>query len=139
MGRSFASRRSRRAYGDRARGGGRRKTKTFSLVRRDAFDARWVACSRPCVIAGGELTLDMLDLRYDGTGRFYEAPLHVKALGGCFVIDDFGHQLVSPTNLLNRASASGVSTLTVTGVTPRFWYSGYAVARAWFSELQYGH
>jgi hypothetical protein len=48
------------------------------------------------------LTLDMLDLRYDATGHFYEAPLHMKALGGCFLIDDFGRQLVSPTNLLNR-------------------------------------
>ncbi len=74
----------------------------LSLVRRDVFDARWVACHRPCVIAGGELTLDMLDLRYEATGHFYEAPLHVKALGGCFVIDDFGHQLISPTDLLNR-------------------------------------
>jgi hypothetical protein len=26
----------------------------------------------------------------------------VKALGGCFVIDDFGRQLVSPKSLLNR-------------------------------------
>jgi hypothetical protein len=26
----------------------------------------------------------------------------VKALGGCFMIDDFGRQLVSPTDLLNR-------------------------------------
>ena len=38
----------------------------------------------------------MLDLRYDDSGHFYEAPLHVKALGGCFIIDDFGRQLVSP-------------------------------------------
>lgn len=74
----------------------------LSLVRRDVFDARWVACSRPCVIAGGELTLDMLDLRYDATGHFYEAPLHIKALDGCFVIDDFGRQGVSPASLLNR-------------------------------------
>jgi hypothetical protein len=44
----------------------------------------------------------MLDLKYDPTGHFYEAPLHVKALGGCFIIDDFGRQLVSPRNLLNR-------------------------------------
>jgi hypothetical protein len=44
----------------------------------------------------------MLDLRYDETEHFYEAPLHVKALDGCFVIDDFGRQLVSPTGLLNR-------------------------------------
>ena len=75
---------------------------TLSLVRREIFDLRWVPCRRPFVIAGGELTLDMLDLRYDLLGHFYEAPLHLKALGGCFVIDDFGRQLVSPTNLLNR-------------------------------------
>jgi hypothetical protein len=54
------------------------------------------------VITGGELTLEMLELRYDVDGHFYEAPLHMKALGGCFLIDDFGRQLVSPTNLLNR-------------------------------------
>ena len=74
----------------------------LSLVRREVFDQRWVPCKRPFVIAGGELTLEMLDLRYDEAGHFYEAPLHVKALGGCFVIDDFGRQLVSPTALLNR-------------------------------------
>jgi hypothetical protein len=54
------------------------------------------------VVAGGELTLDMLDLRYDSTGHYYEAPLHMKALGGCFFIDDFGRQFVSPKDLLNR-------------------------------------
>jgi hypothetical protein len=54
------------------------------------------------VVTGGELTLETLDLRYDNTGHFYEAPLHMKALGGCFFIDDFGRQLVSPVNLLNR-------------------------------------
>jgi energy-coupling factor transporter ATP-binding protein EcfA2 len=73
-----------------------------SIVRREAFDARWMACRRPFVIAGGELTLDMLDLRYDTAGNFYEAPLHVKALGGCFIVDDLGHQLIAPAQLLNR-------------------------------------
>ena len=73
-----------------------------SLLRSDSVDARWVACKRPFVVAGGELTLEMLDLRYDPTSKFYEAPLHMKALGGCFVIDDFGRQLVTPTVLLNR-------------------------------------
>ena len=73
-----------------------------SFLRYEEYDARWVPCRRPFVLAGGELTLEMLDLRYDTTGHFYEAPLHVKALGGCFVIDDFGRQLVSPTSLLNR-------------------------------------
>ena len=34
--------------------------------------------------------------------KFYEAPLHIKALGGIFTIDDFGRQLVSPEALLNR-------------------------------------
>jgi hypothetical protein len=75
---------------------------TMSFVRREEYDARWVPCQRPFVITGGELTLEMLDLRYDAAGNYYEAPLHVKALGGCFLIDDFGRQLVSPTNLLNR-------------------------------------
>ena len=73
-----------------------------SILRSQSTDARWVPCKRPFVVAGGELTLEMLDLRYDPTSKFYEAPLHMKALGGCFVIDDFGRQLVSPANLLNR-------------------------------------
>ena len=74
----------------------------FTLMRGEEHDARWVACERPFVVVGGELTLEMLDLRYDPAANYYEAPLHVKALGGCFLIDDFGRQLVSPTNLLNR-------------------------------------
>lgn len=73
-----------------------------SFVRNEEMDERWVPCKRPFVITGGELTLEMLDLRYDSTGNYYEAPLHMKALGGCFMIDDFGRQLVSPANLLNR-------------------------------------
>jgi DNA polymerase III delta prime subunit len=73
-----------------------------SLIRREECDARWIPCRRPWVVAGGELTLEMLDLRYDETARFYEAPLHMKVMGGCFIIDDFGRQLVSPTKLLNR-------------------------------------
>jgi hypothetical protein len=73
-----------------------------SFVRAEEYDERWVPCRRPFVATGGELTLEMLDLRYDPTGHFYEAPLHLKALGGCFVIDDFGRQLVSPRSLLNR-------------------------------------
>jgi hypothetical protein len=73
-----------------------------SFLRHEEYDARWVPCRRPFILTGGELTLEMLDLRFDEAGRFYEAPLHMKALGGCFIIDDFGRQLVSPTNLLNR-------------------------------------
>jgi predicted ATPase with chaperone activity len=65
-------------------------------------DPRWVQCRRPIVITGGELTLEMLDLQYDETSKFYEAPPQVKATGGVFIIDDFGRQLVQPRDLVNR-------------------------------------
>ena len=74
---------------------------TASLIE-DDFDQRWVACRRPIVLAGGELTLEMLDLEFNSYAKFYEAPLHVKALGGTFIVDDFGRQFVKPTDLLNR-------------------------------------
>jgi hypothetical protein len=72
------------------------------VIRREDFDTRWEACRRPIIFTGGELTLEMLDLGYLSEGRFYEAPLHIKAMGGIFLIDDFGRQLVKPTDLLNR-------------------------------------
>jgi hypothetical protein len=71
-------------------------------IRREDFDPRWVACRRPIVITGGELTLEMLDLSFSQLSGFYEAPLHIKALGGTFVVDDFGRQLIRPQELLNR-------------------------------------
>jgi predicted ATPase with chaperone activity len=43
---------------------------------------------RPFVFAGGELTLDMLDLSFNKS-QSYEAPFQVKANGGVFLIDDF--------------------------------------------------
>ena len=66
------------------------------------LDPRWVACHRPLVLAGGELTLSQLDLRYDATSGVHRAPLQVQANGGVLVIDDFGRQTVSPDALLNR-------------------------------------
>ncbi|HEX3861212.1 MAG TPA: hypothetical protein VHY35_05920 [Stellaceae bacterium] len=69
---------------------------------RETFDQRWAACSRPVVMAGGEMTLDMLDLQYNSDNRFYDAPLHVKALNGMMLIDDFGRQKFAPNDLLNR-------------------------------------
>ena len=77
------------------------KSKGIS-IRRDSVDRRWVACERPIAVTGGELTLEMLDLKFNPQARFYEAPLHLKALGGTFIIDDFGRQLVSPEEILNR-------------------------------------
>jgi predicted ATPase with chaperone activity len=72
------------------------------LLNAGAIDPRWVRVRRPVVVTGGELNLDMLDLRYNADANFYQAPLHVKANGGVFLIDDFGRQLVSPKELLNR-------------------------------------
>jgi hypothetical protein len=66
------------------------------------YDGRWQRIKRPVVIAGGELTLASLDLTWNDVGRFYEAPLQMKASGGTFLIDDFGRQLVRPVDLLNR-------------------------------------
>jgi len=72
------------------------------LTERAEFDRRWILCDRPVIVAGGELTLAMLDLSFDAISKFYEAPLQVKANGGVFLIDDLGRQLVRPFDLLNR-------------------------------------
>ncbi|MCZ7669576.1 MAG: AAA family ATPase [Chloroflexi bacterium] len=66
------------------------------------LDARWVRIKRPVIMVGGELTLDGLDLKYDLTNKYYEAPFQMKANGGMFLIDDFGRQQVRPRDLLNR-------------------------------------
>lgn len=65
-------------------------------------DPRWRLCRRPVVIVGGELTLEALDLDYDPNVKFYEAPIHMKATNGVFILDDFGRQIVQPRQLLNR-------------------------------------
>ena len=69
---------------------------------RSRDDPRWIRCLRPVVITGGELTLEMLDLAFNPLVKYYEAPLQLKANGGMFLVDDFGRQLVSPRDLLNR-------------------------------------
>ncbi|MCU0900074.1 MAG: ATPase [Cypionkella sp.] len=66
------------------------------------FDARYVYCERPTVITGGELTLDMLDLKYNPVARTYQAPLQLKASGGIFIVDDLGRQSEPPQKLVNR-------------------------------------
>lgn len=65
-------------------------------------DERWIHIRRPFILVGGELTLDDLDLIYDSARRYYEAPLHFKANGGIFLLDDFGCQRTPPNELLNR-------------------------------------
>ncbi|MEN4011021.1 MAG: AAA family ATPase [Bellilinea sp.] len=65
-------------------------------------DPRWVQVRRPFIVTGGELTLAGLDLVFDDTLKYYEAPFQVKANGGILLIDDFGRQQVRPRDLLNR-------------------------------------
>jgi predicted ATPase with chaperone activity len=72
------------------------------LLNTGAVDPRWVRIRRPVLTTGGELNLAMLDLRFNSDANFYQAPLHIKANGGVFLIDDFGRQLCSPKELLNR-------------------------------------
>lgn len=73
-----------------------------ALDNRSRVDQRWVSCARPVAISGGELTIDMLDLQYDPITGFYQAPAHVKANNGIYIIDDLGRQLVRPDQLMNR-------------------------------------
>lgn len=72
------------------------------LKRGSDFDRRYARVRRPTIVVGGELTMPMLDLRYNDVGKFYEAPLQMKANGGIFMIDDFGRQQLRPMDLLNR-------------------------------------
>ena len=65
-------------------------------------DHRYVLIHRPIVMAGGELTLDQLDLQYDHFTKMYQAPFQLKAAGGVLIIDDFGRQRTPPHELLNR-------------------------------------
>jgi predicted ATPase with chaperone activity len=68
----------------------------------EVYDRRFVRVRRPVVVAGGELTLDQLDLQYDYFSKLYQAPFQLKANGGVLILDDFGRQRVPSRDLLNR-------------------------------------
>ena len=68
----------------------------------DNCDERWVRCQRPSVLVGGELTIDMLDLQFNSSNRYYTGPVQMKANNGVLILDDFGRQRVRPEELLNR-------------------------------------
>ena len=65
-------------------------------------DGRWVLCRRPCVLVGGELTIEMLDLQFNPSTKFYTGPVQMKANNGLLIVDDFGRQRINPRELLNR-------------------------------------
>ncbi len=68
----------------------------------ESRDDRWVHCQRPAVTVGGELTVEMLDLQFNPTSRYYDGPPQMKANNGVLIIDDFGRQRIPPEELLNR-------------------------------------
>ena len=68
----------------------------------ERLDRRWIRIKRPTVIAGGELTLEMLELKLDEYSNLCEPPIQLKANCGTLVIDDFGRGNLAPKDLLNR-------------------------------------
>ena len=72
------------------------------LLRDDDVDNRWIEIRRPTLIAGGELRMEDLEIRYDPITKVCEAPMQMKSNSGTFLIDDFGRQRMPPIELLNR-------------------------------------
>lgn len=68
----------------------------------EQVDPRWIKIKRPTVMAGGELTMNALEIEYNKETKVSEAPLQLKANGGTLVIDDFGRQRMAVDELLNR-------------------------------------
>ncbi len=66
------------------------------------IDRRWVRIRRPTVIAGGELTMDELEVTKNRQSNICESPLQLKSNCGTLVIDDFGRQKMPVDVLLNR-------------------------------------
>lgn len=65
-------------------------------------DGRWARCRRPFIASGGELSLSMLDLSFNAISKIYDAPFQLKANNGIYLIDDFGRQKATSTEILNR-------------------------------------
>ena len=78
------------------------KDKSTGILKSAEHDARWLRIRRPTVVVGGELTLEALEIRHDPINNVSEGSLQMKSNCGCLLIDDFGRQRISPTDLLNR-------------------------------------
>jgi predicted ATPase with chaperone activity len=68
----------------------------------EEVDKRWVYCTRPTILSGGELSAEMLDIQFSPFSRVYTAPLQMKANDGVLILDDFGRQRMGNDELLNR-------------------------------------
>ena len=76
--------------------------KKEGLMAEATFDDRWIRIKRPTVVVGGELTLEHLECKLNPVTRIIEAPIHLKSNCGCLVVDDFGRQRTTTSELLNR-------------------------------------
>jgi hypothetical protein len=75
---------------------------TGGLLDAGGFDKRWVRIERPTIVAGGELTMEMLEVQNNSESNISESPLQLKSNCGTLVIDDFGRQKMRVDELLNR-------------------------------------
>lgn len=73
-----------------------------SIMIDQPHDERWVRIKRPTIVVGGELEMKHLEATLNPITGIIEAPIHVKSNTGCLVVDDFGRQQISTTELLNR-------------------------------------
>ena len=69
---------------------------------KNEVDDRWIRIYRPTIVVGGELEMKHLEATLNPVTGIIEAPIHVKSNCGCLVVDDFGRQQISSTELLNR-------------------------------------
>jgi len=72
------------------------------LLASKKIDQRWVRIRRPTIVAGGELTMESLEVTLNRATGINEAPLQLKSNCGVLVIDDFGRQRMRTDELLNR-------------------------------------
>jgi len=72
------------------------------LLNNRKIDSRWVRIRRPTIVAGGELTMDNLEVTLNTSTGISEAPMQMKSNCGTLVIDDFGRQRMRTDELLNR-------------------------------------
>jgi hypothetical protein len=66
------------------------------------IDRRWIRIKRPTIVAGGELTMSMLEVSHNAESNLNDSPLQMKSNCGVLLIDDFGRQRMSVDELLNR-------------------------------------
>ncbi|MBF0409263.1 MAG: ATP-binding protein [Candidatus Riflebacteria bacterium] len=71
-------------------------------VELEGLDQRWVLIQPPLIVAGGELTLEALEVVYNKKFGCFDAPPQVKSNGGVLLIDDLGRQRCSVEEIFNR-------------------------------------